>query len=162
VQATCSQRGLVEVFQSLDVLYIHTPLQLDGGRESRQTTDATDTTRADLGVEHQSPWLHDALLSFIAGMIGTLSDIRFWVPFPTNRHASLDGGHWPCTLQIIRVNDYAVVMVNKCRRPMCVRFVRPSDISRVCRSQRYRSTIPVARRASTEPFLPQALRTVGV
>jgi hypothetical protein len=94
-----------------------------------QTTDATHTT---LGVEQQSPWLHDALLSFIAGMIGTLSDIRFWLPSPTSsttRQASLANDHWPYTLQIIRVNDYAVAMVNKCRRPACVRFVDYRDIA---------------------------------
>lgn len=31
------------------------------------------------GREQQSPWLHDALLSPCAGMIGTLRDIRFWL-----------------------------------------------------------------------------------
>jgi hypothetical protein len=96
-----------------------------------QTTDATHTTHADFGVEQQSPWLHDALLSFIAGMIGTLRDIRSWLPSPTTRRrrTSLVGGHWPCTLLIIRVNDYAVVMENKCRLPACVRFVDYREIA---------------------------------
>jgi hypothetical protein len=33
----------------------------------------------DESSRQQSPWLHDALLSSFAGMIGTLRDIRFWL-----------------------------------------------------------------------------------
>jgi hypothetical protein len=73
---SCRQRGVWEGFQCLQLNEAPSTVcaVLFGLRKAPRAP-----CFAPFELEQQSPWLNDALLSSLAGMVGTLGDIRFWL-----------------------------------------------------------------------------------
>jgi hypothetical protein len=93
---SCRQRGQWKVFQRLNACRWTRRLRRCALFALGTAKRLERQRRPCFGREQQSPWLHDALLSPFAGMIGTLRDIRFWLypPHPQRLCA-------PATVRVI-------------------------------------------------------------